>query len=88
MMSGSLDKGRQSVFAVLDRLRRPSTHGTEAPAGAALSSTPGRECDGDDRERDGSVMLKLRPNFAVVYAFSLEKFKAVSDNLPGRGKHV
>jgi hypothetical protein len=58
-MSGSLDKGRQSVFAILDRLRRPSAHGTEAPAGAAPSSesTPGDEYDDDDREGDGSVML-------------------------------
>jgi hypothetical protein len=55
VMSGSLDMGRQSVFAILDRLRRPSAHGTEAPAGAALSSTPGE---------DGSVMLyaPLVPN--------------------------
>ena len=57
VMSGSLDKGRQSVFAILDRLRRPSAHGTEAPAGAASSSTPGEEYDDDDREGDGSVML-------------------------------
>lgn len=55
VMSGSLDKGRQSVFAILDRLRRPSAHGTEAPAGAP-SSTSGQEYD-DDREGDGSVML-------------------------------
>ncbi|KAF8506526.1 hypothetical protein F5888DRAFT_1602652 [Russula emetica] len=54
VMSGSLDKGRQSVFAILDRLR-PSAHGTEAPAGAAPSSKPGGEYD--DREGDGSVML-------------------------------
>jgi hypothetical protein len=33
-------------------------------------------------------ICELRPNFAVVYAFLLEKFKAVSDNLPSRGKHV
>ena len=57
VMSGSLDKGRQSVFAILDRLRRPSAHGTEAPAGAAPSSTPGEEYDDDDREGDVSVML-------------------------------
>lgn len=56
VMSGSLDKGRQSVFAILDRLRRPSAPGTEAAAGAASSSTPGEEND-DDREGDGSVML-------------------------------
>ena len=87
-MSGFFDKGRQSVFAILDRLGRPPTHGTEAPAGAAPSSTPEGEYDGDDREGDGSVMLELRRNFVVVYAFSLKKFKAVSDNLPGRGKHV
>jgi len=57
VMSGFFDKGRQSVFAILDRLRRPPTHGTEAPAGAAPSSTPEGEYDGDDREGDGSVML-------------------------------
>ena len=57
VMSGSLDKGRQSVFAILDRLRRPSAHGTEALAGAAPSSTPGGELDDDDREGDGSIML-------------------------------
>jgi hypothetical protein len=57
VMSGSLDKGRQSVFAILDRLRRPSAHGTEAPAGAAPSSTSGEEYDDNDREGDGSVML-------------------------------
>jgi hypothetical protein len=56
-MSGSLDKGRQSVFAILDRLRHPSAHGTEAPAGAAPSSTPGEEYDDDNREGDGSIML-------------------------------
>jgi hypothetical protein len=56
-MSGSLDKGRQSVFAILDRLRRPSAHGTEASPGAEPSSTPGEEYNDDDREGDGSVML-------------------------------
>lgn len=57
IMSGSLDKGRQSVFAILDRLRRPSAHGVEASAGATPSSTLGEEHDGDDGEGDGSVML-------------------------------
>ena len=60
VMSGSLDKG-QSVFAILDRLRRLSAHGMEAPAGAASSSTPGEEYDDDDREGDGSVMLCSPP---------------------------
>ncbi|KAI0003841.1 hypothetical protein BJV74DRAFT_881637 [Russula compacta] len=50
VMSGSLDKGRQSVFAILDRLRRPSAHATEAPADAAPSST-------SDEEQDDSIML-------------------------------
>lgn len=50
VMSGSLDKGRQSVFAVLDRLRRPSAHATEAPADATPSST-------SDEEQDDSIML-------------------------------
>jgi hypothetical protein len=49
--------GLQSVFAILDRLRHPSAHGTEAPAGAVPSSTPGEEYNDDDREGDGSVML-------------------------------
>jgi hypothetical protein len=64
VMSGSLDKGRQSVFAILDRLRRPSAHGTDAPGGAVPSSTPGEEYNDDDREGDGSVMLyaPLVPN--------------------------
>jgi hypothetical protein len=57
VMSGSLEKGRQSVFAILDRLRRPTAHGTEASAGAAPSSTPGGGNNDDDREGDGSVML-------------------------------
>jgi hypothetical protein len=52
VMSGSLDKGRQSVFSILDRLRRPSTHGTEAPDGAAPPSTSGEEQDDDS-----SIML-------------------------------
>jgi hypothetical protein len=64
VMSGSLDKGRQSVFAILDRLRRPSAHGTEASPGVAPSSTPGEEYNDDDREGDDSVMLyaPLVPN--------------------------
>jgi hypothetical protein len=49
--------GLQSVFAILDCLRRPSAYGTEAPAGAVPSSTPGEESDDDVREGDGSVML-------------------------------
>lgn len=57
IMSGSLDKGRQSVFTILDHLRRPSPHRTEASAGATPSSTLGEEHDGDDGEGDGSVML-------------------------------
>ena len=57
VMSDSLDKGRQSVFAIFDRLRRPSTHGTEALTSVAPSSTPRREYDGDDCEGDGSVIL-------------------------------
>jgi hypothetical protein len=48
--------GLQSVFAILDRLRRPSAHETEAPAGTVPSSTPGEEYNDDDRG-DGNVML-------------------------------
>ncbi|KAI9508361.1 hypothetical protein F5148DRAFT_979929 [Russula earlei] len=51
-MSGSLEKGRQSVFTILDRLRRPSRM-EEAPAGSAPSSME----EQDEDEGDGSVML-------------------------------
>ena len=57
IMSGSLDKGRQSVFAILDRLRRPSANGTETLAGTAAPSTSGKEWDDNDYGGDGSVML-------------------------------
>ena len=53
VMSGSLDKGRQSVFAILDRLRRPSARATEVPAGSATSE----EQDGEENEGDNSLML-------------------------------
>jgi hypothetical protein len=33
-------------------------------------------------------ICQLRPNFAVVNALLFQKFEAVSDNLPSRGKHV
>ena len=56
-MCGSLDKGRQSVFAVLDRLRRPSGRTKEAPAGSAPSSVSEREYDDDDDDGDSSIML-------------------------------
>jgi len=57
VMSGSFDKGRQSVFSILDRLRRPSTHGTEALDGAAPPSTSGEEQDDNNQEGDDSIML-------------------------------
>lgn len=56
VMSGSLDKGRQSVFAILDRLRRPSARATEVPAGSAPSSIT-EEQDGEESEEDNSIML-------------------------------
>lgn len=63
VMSGSLDKGRQSVFAILDRLRRPSARATEVPAGSAPSSIT-EEQDGEESEEDNSIMLyaPLVPN--------------------------
>jgi hypothetical protein len=57
VMSGSLDKGRQSVFAILDRLRRPSARATEIPAGSAPSSISEEEQDDEDCEGDSSIML-------------------------------
>lgn len=57
VMGGSLDKGRQSVFAILDRLRRPSGYATETPAGSAPSSVSEREYDDDDDDGDSSIML-------------------------------
>jgi hypothetical protein len=33
-------------------------------------------------------ICQLRPKFAVVNALLFQKFEAVSDNLPSRGKHV
>ncbi|KAI0287729.1 hypothetical protein BC826DRAFT_972020 [Russula brevipes] len=57
VMSGSLDKGRQSVFAILDRLRKPSARATEAPVDSAPSSVSGEEQDAEDDEGDSSIML-------------------------------
>lgn len=51
VMNGSLDKGRQSVFAILDRLRRPSARAMEDSAGSAA------EQDDEGSEEDNSVML-------------------------------
>jgi hypothetical protein len=56
-MSGSLDMGRQSVFAILDRLRKPSARATEAPVDSAPSSVSGEEQDEEDDEGDSSIML-------------------------------
>ena len=56
VMSGSLDKGRQSVFAILDRLRRPSAREMEIPSGSAPSSISGDEHDDEESEGD-SIML-------------------------------
>ena len=56
-MSGSLEKGRQSVFAILDRLRRPSTHATEASPGSGPLSTSEEEQEEEADEGDSSVML-------------------------------
>lgn len=55
-MGGSLDKGRQSVFAILDRLRRPSARNTEGSTGSAPRSVSEREQDESDDDGD-SIML-------------------------------
>ncbi|KAI0308355.1 hypothetical protein B0F90DRAFT_1807560 [Multifurca ochricompacta] len=56
-MSGSLDKGRQSVFAILDRLRRPSTHAAEVPAYSSPSSVSEEEQGEEEYEDESSIML-------------------------------
>jgi len=55
-MGGSLDKGRQSVFAILDRLRRPSARNMDDSAGSAPPSVCEREQDESDDDGD-SIML-------------------------------
>ena len=56
VMSGSLDKGRQSVFAILDRLR-PSARSTEVPSGSTPLSISEEEQDDEESEGDSSIML-------------------------------
>jgi hypothetical protein len=57
-MGGSLDKGRQSVFAILDRLRRPSARATEAPTDSAPSSVSEEQGGSDDDDdEDSGIML-------------------------------
>ena len=56
-MGGSLDKGRQSVFAILDHLRRPSTRNMEVSTGSAPSSVSEKEQDESDDDGDNSIML-------------------------------
>ncbi|KAI0041901.1 hypothetical protein FA95DRAFT_1682920 [Auriscalpium vulgare] len=51
IMGGSLDKGRQSVFAILDRLR------SRPPPPAAGASEAGALAEDPDSDDDGSVML-------------------------------
>ena len=64
VMGGSLDKGRQSVFAILDRLRRPSARTTEAPTDSAPSSVSEEQGRSDDDDEDSGIMLygPLVPN--------------------------
>ena len=65
IMSGSLDKGRQSVFAILDRLRRPSARAMEAHADSAPSFASEEEPeDSEEHGDDISIMLysPLVPN--------------------------
>ena len=57
VMSGSLDKGRQSVFAILDRLRRPSDRATEVPSGSTPSSISEEDQDDEESEGESSIML-------------------------------
>ncbi|KAI0275274.1 hypothetical protein BC834DRAFT_41667 [Gloeopeniophorella convolvens] len=54
IMTGSLDKGRQSVFAILDRLRRPSARAAQAPTESAPSAI---EEEGSEDDEEGSIML-------------------------------
>jgi hypothetical protein len=58
IMSGSLDKGRQSVFAILDHLRRPSARAMEANADSAPSfASQGEAEDSEEHSDDSSIML-------------------------------
>jgi hypothetical protein len=57
IMSGSLDKGRQSVFAILDRLRRPSARATEAPTGSAPSPVQETREEAEEYDDGSSIML-------------------------------
>ncbi|KAI0248359.1 hypothetical protein BJV78DRAFT_1284875 [Lactifluus subvellereus] len=56
-MGGSLDKGRQSVFAILDRLRRPSARAMEAPADSAPSSVSEEQEGAENDDENSSIML-------------------------------
>jgi hypothetical protein len=61
IMSGSLDKGRQSVFAILDRLRRPSARATEAPTGSAPSPVYEEAREDAEEYDDGSSIMLYGP---------------------------
>jgi hypothetical protein len=63
IMSGSLDKGRQSVFAILDRLRRPSARATEAPTGSAPSPVHEEAREEAEEYDDGSSIMLYGPIF-------------------------
>ncbi|KAI9444638.1 hypothetical protein H4582DRAFT_832725 [Lactarius indigo] len=56
VMSGSLDKSRQSVFAILDRLRRPSGRAMDTPDDPP-SSVSEQEQENEEYDDSSSIML-------------------------------
>ncbi|KAH9178541.1 hypothetical protein EDB89DRAFT_953833 [Lactarius sanguifluus] len=56
-MSGSLDKGRQSVFAILDRLRRPSGRAVETSNDPPSSMSEEEEQENEEYDDGSSIML-------------------------------
>ncbi|KAI9455902.1 hypothetical protein BJY52DRAFT_1224430 [Lactarius psammicola] len=56
VMSGSLDKSRQSVFAILDRLRRPSGRAMET-SNDLQSSVSEEEQENEEYDDGSSIML-------------------------------
>ena len=56
-MSGSLDKSRQSVFAILDRLRRPSGRAMETSNDLPSSVSEEEEQENEEYDDGSSIML-------------------------------
>ena len=56
-MNGSLDKSRQSVFAILDRLRRPSGHAMDTSDDPPSSVSEEEEQENEDYDDNSSIML-------------------------------